>query len=75
MVLVAGLAILARIFAGRKGFSHNQRIILSALAVGLLFWQLKSSGNGIAPDALALLGVAIAVLAASIIFLRRRSDQ
>lgn len=73
VVLVAGVAILARIMARRKGFSHNQRIVLSAVAVGLLLWDLFASENGIEPAKIVLVVLAVLILGTSLLFLRRQS--
>lgn len=73
VVLVAGVAILARVLASRKGFSHNQRIVLSAVAVGLLLWDLFSSPSGVESGKLAMVVLVVLLLGSSLLFMRRRS--
>jgi membrane-bound metal-dependent hydrolase YbcI (DUF457 family) len=75
VVLVAGVAVLARFMAGKRGFSHNQRIVLSAIAVGLVLWKLFSDENGFQPASLALVAVLVVVLASSLWYLRRQGKQ
>lgn len=73
VVLVAGFALLARIMARRIGFSHNQRIVLSTIAVGLLVWEFIVKPDGIQPAGIGMLALAVVVLGSSLLFLRRNN--
>lgn len=73
VVLVAGIAIIASILARRRGFSHNQRIVLSAIAVGLLLWDMLSGKSAPEPGMLALVGLAVFLLVSSLFFMRRQN--
>lgn len=75
VVLVAGLAILVRVMAGRSGFSHNQRIVLSAIALGLFIWEFGFRHDEVQPEGLALAGLAIVIMGASLFYLRRNMKQ
>jgi hypothetical protein len=74
VVLVVGLAVLARFMAGKKGFSLNQRIVLSAIAVGLLLWNQFSDGN-LGASGLLLLAAVVVVLSVSMLYLRGQGKQ
>lgn len=73
VVLLVGLAILASIKARRKGFSFNQRVVLSGIAVCLLIWNLFSedgewsfrSGYGV------MLVVGIVMLVSAVLYFRK----
>ncbi len=61
VVLVAGLAVVASLYFRRRGYSPNQRIILSAIAVALLAWNFRSQiANN--PAQGLLVGIAALVL-------------
>lgn len=61
VVLVAGLAIIASLYFRRKGYSHNQRIVLSGVAAALLIWsnRVQLAGN---PGSWIFIGIAVAIL-------------
>jgi hypothetical protein len=68
VVLVVGLAFLASLFARKQGYSHNQRIVLSAIAVGLL---ISSMLPGVSAGKAIVVVTGILTLVASVIYLRK----
>ncbi len=61
VVLVVGLAVLASLYFRMRGYSPNQRIVLSGIAATLLVWSfrgeiLENPGQGL------LVCIAVAVL-------------
>lgn len=75
VVLVAGVAVLARIMARKKRFSHNQRLVLSIIAVCLIGWDFIFRPDGINMQGVVLTGLVVAVLGASLFFLRRSPSE
>ena len=67
VVLVVGVAILASLFARKRGFTNNQRIVLSGVAIGLLIFTY-SDGQ---PGKIVLVVAAIIILAAAVGYLRK----
>ena len=67
VVLVVGLVFLSSFIARRRGYSHNQRVVLSAIAIGLLLWNLYSRGG---VDNIVLAVAGIVVLVSGVLFLR-----
>jgi len=67
-VLVVGIAILGSVFARKRGYSNNQRIVLSGVAIGLLVLSLVRNTT---PGNTVLLVVGILTLVASVLYLRR----
>ena len=67
VVLVVGVAILASLFARKRGFTNNQRIVLSGVAIGLLIFTY-SDGQ---PGRIVLVVAAIIILAAAVGYLRK----
>jgi len=68
VVLVVGLVILSSFIARRRGYSHNQRIVLSAIAIGLLLWNFYSRGS---IDSAVLAVAGIVVLVSGVLFIRK----
>jgi len=68
VVLVVGLVILSSYIARRQGYSHNQRVVLSAIAIGLLLWNLYSRGS---VDSVVLAVAGIVVLVFGVLFIRK----
>lgn len=75
VVLVAGFAVLARVMARKKRFSHNQRLVLSIIAVALVGWEYVFRSDGINMQGALLVGLVILVLGASLLFLRRNHHE
>jgi len=71
VVLVAGVAVLARAMARRTGFSLNQRIVLSGIALALMAWEFGFRNGEVSTAGLVLVAVAVVVLGSSVVFLRR----
>lgn len=71
VVLVAGLAIVASLYFRRRGYSHNQRIVLSGVAAALLLWSSRGqlAGN---PGSWMFLGIAVAILVIGAFYVQRR---
>ncbi len=70
VVLIAGVMAFASFYFRRQGYSHNQRIVLSGVAAGLLLW---SGRDHVAQNPAVLVfylgGVAVLIYAA--LYLRR----
>lgn len=58
VVLIAGVALLASYFARRGGYSNNQRIVLSGIALGLMLWMFLRDGEP-GKAILAVIGICI----------------
>ena len=73
VVLVAGVAFLARFAAGKRGYSHNQRIVLSAIAVGLLVWEFGYGRGNISASGMVLVFGAAVLLIVSVAYLQKQN--
>lgn len=75
VVLVAGIAIFASVRARRKGYSHNQRIVLSGIVAALLVYRLLAGDQPPGVTEIVFAGLAIVILAVSIIFVAKVEKQ
>ena len=74
VVLIAGLVVLASSFARKRSFSHNQRVVLSGVAVGMLilaFAPRDLDGLVQEPGKILVMVLGIVVLVAAVRYLGR----
>lgn len=67
VVLVAGVAVLASAFARKQGYSNNQRIVLSGIALGLLAMSLLRDAT---PGRIVAMLVAAVVVVSALLYVR-----
>ena len=74
VVLVVGIVVLASLVARKRGYSHNQRIVLSGIAIGLLIWSLFPGAKveSIEPGKVVLVVLGIVVLVTGLRYLGRQ---
>ncbi len=75
VVLVAGMVVLASLFARKRGYSHNQRVVLSGVAILLLILGLAprdTAGILAEPGKVVLICLGAAVLIAAVVYLARQ---
>ena len=75
VVLVAGLVVLASFLLRKRGYSHNQRVVLSGVAIALLIWSLVPRDLETLkaePGKAVMAGLGVVVLIAAVRYLGRQ---